>query len=82
MKPRSPLIQGYMLYGEMRSRNFLEETPPRVDQLELAMTVQNFSEYNKGKLSIFELTQKSVLKVNGDKYSLTSWEPLQGGSAL
>lgn len=70
------IIAGYVFDWSSLYRNFVNETNPSADNLELQVARDDFMAFLDGDLSAYELVQASILKVNGDKYTLTSWEPI------
>ena len=72
----SDLFQGYVLYWAAYYRDFVDEELNHSDTIELDIQRDVFIGYIEGNLSIFEVVQKSVLRVNGDKYTLTTYDPL------
>lgn len=73
----SPLLGGYIFDWNVYFRNFVTEESNSSDAAELVISRPDFQEYAGGNLSAFELVGKSLLRVNGDKYSLTSWDPVR-----
>ena len=74
-EPKSPLLAGYGIYWSTRFKNLVTETIESENSVELVISRVNFAGYMKGDLSAFEVVQKSILRVDGEKYSLTVWDP-------
>ena len=74
----NPLFQGYVFYWEAHFKDLLNEkySDPHKDSIEFVVDKLMFEECLKGNLSIFEMVQNSLLRVNGYKYTLTSYEPI------
>lgn len=48
----------------------------KVEKMELIVPKEAIREFGDGKLSAFELVQKSILRENGLKITLTSYDPI------
>jgi hypothetical protein len=76
-KPRSPYLKGYSISWEVFYHDPLgSSTRQQADTIELLAPVSVFEEYKDGALSVLETIQKSILKVNGEKYTLTDYQPI------
>jgi hypothetical protein len=73
--PKSSYIQGYVFYWQASYRTPFEEQPEATEDIKLMTPRSVFADYEKGKLSILETIEKSVLKVDGERYSLTPHDP-------
>jgi hypothetical protein len=72
-----PVIKGVKFQWSDFHRSFLEENSlPREEKLELLVPLQVIADFTAGNLSAFELLQKSVLRADGMKVTLTSYEPI------
>jgi hypothetical protein len=76
-EPKSGLLAGYDLEWAVAFRNFVNESNPSVSLMELLISKDVFAKYLKGDFSALELVQKSLLRVDKEKYSLTVWDPVQ-----
>jgi len=76
--PKSALefLSGYRLFWDCYYRNFVSEKESSADRMELVVSREDFGEYADGNLSVFELIQKSILRVDGEKYTLTTFDPI------
>lgn len=53
-----------------------EEAAPTVENIEFLVPLQAVREFTAGNLSVFELVQKSLLRADGIKVTLTSFDPI------
>lgn len=74
-------IAGVKFQWSVYHRNFLDDTkysqsPNTKEDMEMLVSREALKAFTDGDLSPFELVQKSVLRENGIKVSLTSYEPI------
>jgi len=64
-----------VFYWQVSYRTSFEEQPEAKEDIKLMPPCSVFADYEKGKLSILETIEKSVLKVDEERYSLTPHDP-------
>jgi hypothetical protein len=72
-----PAITGVRFHWLVFHRDFLKDESANVSEtIVMATPLSVLDEFASGNLSAFELTQKSILRVDGTKVTLTSYEPI------
>lgn len=71
-----PGIKGVRFNWDVSHRNFVEEKARTWDTLDFLASLDNIKSLSDGNLSAFELVQKSILRINGTKFTLTSYDPI------
>jgi hypothetical protein len=72
-----PAIKGIKFQWSDFHKSFLEESAaPTEERLEMLVPLSAIGEFAAGNLSAFELVQKSTLRADGMKVTLTSYEPI------
>jgi hypothetical protein len=72
-----PAIAGIRFRWIVFHRDFLNDPNGGVsEKIEMATSLSVLNDFAAGNLSGFELTQKSILRVDGTKVTLTSYEPI------
>ncbi|HXL21352.1 MAG TPA: hypothetical protein VOA78_02710 [Candidatus Dormibacteraeota bacterium] len=72
-----PVIKGIKFQWSDFHKSFLEESAsPTEERLEMLVPLPAIGEFLAGNLSAFELVQKSTLRADGMKVTLTSYDPI------
>lgn len=72
-----PVIKGIRFEWKVYHKNLLDERdPPTVEDVEFLVPLQAISRFAAGNLSTFELVQQSLLRADGIKVTMTSFDPI------
>jgi hypothetical protein len=70
------LLGGFAFSWTMNSRNFAQKAESNKEEhVELFIPAQAFAQYLEGEASVPEILKTSIMKVDGEKYDLTNYEP-------
>lgn len=78
IKNLPPLIKGVAFRWTIHHRDFLRDSQydSTKESMELITPAEALHSLDAGNLSLFEVVQKSILRENGVKITLTSWDPI------
>jgi hypothetical protein len=72
-----PVIKGINFRWKVYHKNLTDErAAPTEEDIHFLVPLQAISEFAAGNLSAFELTQRSLLRADGVKVTLTSFDPI------
>ena len=73
--PKSGYLHGYVFSWQSSYRVPFEEQDEIKENIRLMTPLSVFDSYEKGKLSVLETIENSVLKVDGERYFLGPYDP-------
>ena len=73
--PKSTYLRGFVFYWQSSFILPFEEQDEIKENIRLMTPLSVFDSYEKGKLSVLEIIEKSVLKVDGQRYFIGPYDP-------